>query len=68
MKAMEIMLYVIGGLTLVLGLMLFLAWILMLVWNFLAGYFGFKIITFWVAVAITVFLSIVGSFFKSSGK
>lgn len=42
--------------------------IIMLVWNVIAGFFGFKTITFWVAVAISVALSIIGGAFKSTIK
>ena len=40
--------------------------IIMLVWNALGAYFGFKLITFWIGVAISFALSIVGSVFKST--
>ena len=33
-------------------------------WNYLAKYFGFKTITFVVAIIISVLLSIVGGFFR----
>ena len=42
--------------------------IIMLVWNVIASFFGFKTITIWVAVAISVAISIVGGAFKSSRK
>lgn len=66
MKYLGVALIVLGVMALVVGLMALQAWLLMLVWNFLAGYFGFTAITFWVSAAIVVFLSIVGGFFKNN--
>lgn len=68
MKYLGVALIVLGVIALAIALTALQAWILMLVWNFLAGYFGFQTITFWVSVAIVVFLSIVGGFFKTSVK
>lgn len=41
------------------------AYILMLPYNYLAIYFGFKTITFWVAFCIIALLVIVSSYFKN---
>lgn len=66
---MKILGYALGAL-LVLGLVAlifgFQAWILMLLWNFLAGYFGFKTITFWVSLVIVMFLSTIGTIVNKS--
>lgn len=43
-------------------------WIVMMLWNLLAGYFGFKTVTFWIACGIALALSVVGGYFKSTTK
>lgn len=42
--------------------------IVMLIWNALAVYFGFKVITFGVGILISLALGIIGSYFKSTIK
>ncbi|QPW62027.1 hypothetical protein [Clostridium botulinum] len=42
------------------------AWLIKLLWNLIAVYFAIKVITFPIALAVTVVLSIIGGFFKSS--
>ncbi|WP_039230822.1 hypothetical protein [Clostridium haemolyticum] len=42
------------------------AWLIKLLWNFIAIYFAIKVINFPIALAVTVVLSIIASFFKSS--
>ncbi len=37
-------------------------------WNALAGYFGFRPITFGIAFLIVLALSLIGSFFKTNSK
>ena len=50
---------VVGIIALVVGLFLFGAWLFMLAWNCIATYFGWKVITYPVAIAIAWLLAIV---------
>lgn len=40
--------------------------IIMFLWNLLAGYFGFVTINFWIGLAISFVLSIIGKIFKNN--
>lgn len=62
---------VVGGITFVLGVYAALAalggFIFELLWNWvIVGVFHAPILSFWQSVGIVIFLSVVGSFFKSS--
>ena len=65
---MEKVLKFIGGVVLVLAIIALIVfiggWITMIVWNFIAGYFGFKQITLVVAIVINIALAIVAGAFK----
>jgi len=50
----------------VLAVLAFTPWIIMLVWGGLASAFGFSTISFWTAVLVTIALTIVCAFFKST--
>ena len=57
------------GLALAFGIVCLEAWIGMLLFNWVAGLFGWAfILTFWQAFGICALLSFVGGFFKSSSK
>lgn len=58
-KAIFTVLGVIAALLLVATLYLGISYLFMLAFNYVAGYFGFKQITFWVAVAIVFLLGFV---------
>ena len=49
------------------GLLMFEAWIFMLLWNWIVGeVIGWITFSFWEAVGVTLLLDIIGGFFKSS--
>lgn len=50
-------------LILVLAGIMLVSWLVMLGWNFLAAYFGFKLITYWVSVIIVIILAAISSIF-----
>lgn len=61
MKALVIIAIIVLALAFGFGLVPFL---IMICWNFLAPLFGGPVITFWHALAVTVLLSVLSSFFK----
>lgn len=62
-----ILLILTGIVGIILGTLLFAlsSYVTMLVWNVLASYFGFKVITFYIACWVTLGLSILSGYFKS---
>lgn len=58
---MDDLMKIIGIVVLVIGVFLFGGWVFMLLWNVVATYFGFKTITFWIAMCIVLLLQYVGS-------
>lgn len=58
--------YAVIIIVIVVGSIALSAWIIMLLWGALAHAFDFSTISFKVAVLVSLALSLVGSFFKSS--
>lgn len=60
---------ILGGLIFILvmivGIIAISALVTMTLWNFLAGYFGFMKISFFVALVITLAIGFISSMFKS---
>ena len=59
-------LILIGAIVLLGALFLLASWIIWVVWNALAVYFGFKAITFGIAMLVCLALNIIGNAFKNS--
>lgn len=67
-KNTETVLEIIGLICLVVSVLLISTWIFMLLWNVVAGYFGFKDITFWISACIVLLLSYLKPAITSSKK
>lgn len=52
----------------VIALVLFQAWIFMVLWGAIAGAFGWQTVGYGTSILICFFLSLVGGFFKQASK
>lgn len=64
MKKSHAVLIFVGIFLVILAMLALTAFVLMLIWNGLAGYFGFKPIDFGIAMLIVIAIAFVASFFK----
>ena len=65
MKVIGIIVLFLFFMTIIVGLSALMGYLFMLLWNFIAAYFGFKLITFGVAWAIWIVLCMIGGIAQS---
>lgn len=68
MKAIAIIIGVIGILAIAAAIIFLRAWLFMLAWNFVTPVFSGPVLTFWQSFAIAFILSMIGGWFKSTTK